>query len=299
MKLLLSFLLLFFFTSCQKKEEDKSSYLIKYGTKEVYTAEFINKMMTLGFVKYGKTFYSRIYDQEFFEQIRSETLEHILNSIFMNQLSQQYELKVTNDDVQKWIAERAPTYSKEDLILTLQANNLDYKDWTNLFREQLIQHKISEKISSSKKPPTGDSKDKAEKIEKETKETHYKIAVLTFENQLDADQAYKKIGNSENNFDKALKRLQSTNKYSWLTEEQIPFFSSIKRLSAGRVSKPIETDWGFLLVRLDKKDIRAVLKKDAASSHISAEFKSLVEAFKKDPKLRINSKLLYSLKIKK
>lgn len=299
---MLSFLFLFSFTSCLKEKEDTSSFLIKYGSKEVYTAEFINKMMTLGFVKYGKTFYSKIYDQNFFEQVRSETLEHILNSIFLNNLSQKYELKITNDDVQKWIAERAPTYSKEDLILTLQTNNLTYKDWTNLFREQLVQHRIAEKLSAqSKAKETNEEKIKVSNKVKTAQEkiTHYKIAVLTFENQLDADQAYKKINNSEDNFNEALKRLQSSNKYSWLTESQIPFFSEIKSLRANRVSKPFETDWGFLLVRLDKQEKREEDQKDAAIGQVSTEYKALVEAFKKDPKLQINSDLLYSLKIKR
>lgn len=294
MKILLSTLIILSLLACQKRKEDKANYLIKYGNREVYTAEFINKMMTLGFVKYGKTFYSRIYDQKFFEQIRSETLEHTLNSIFMNRLSQKFELKITNKDVQDWIVDRAPTYSKEDLILTLQANNLTYKDWTNLFREQLVQHRIAQKLSSNK-PEIATEHSK----EETKKQTHYKIAVLTYENQLDADQAYKQINGSEKSFDKTLKSLQSSNKYSWLTEEQIPFFSKIKSLRVGKISKPFETGWGFLLVRLEQKDKRSTMLKNNAGGQVSPEFKALVEEFRKDPKLQINSDLLYSLKIKK
>jgi hypothetical protein len=296
MKFLLSLFLLLSSASCQQKKEDQASYLVKYGNKEVHTAEFINKMMTLGFVKYGKTFYSKIYDQTFFEQVRSETLEHILNSIFMNTLSQKYELKITNVDVQKWIAERAPTYSKEDLILTLQTNNLTYKDWTNLFREQLVQHRILEQLSKDDKP---ELKSAEKKEPKSDKETYYKIAVLTFENQLDANVAYKKINNDRDNFNESMKRIQSSDQYSWLKEDQIPFYSKIKSLGTGRISKPFETDWGFLLVRLDKKEKREAPPRDAASGQVSAKFKSLVEDFKKDPKLQINSDLLYSLKIKR
>jgi len=294
MKLLLSFFILLFISSCSPRQKAETHYVIKYGHNEVNTAEFINKMMTLGFVKYGKTFYSKIYDQTFFEQMRSETLEHSLNSIFMNELSKKFELKITNKDVQDWIANRAPDYSKEDLILTLQANNLTFKDWTNLFREQLVQHRISQKLML-----------KAEaEIQKETsndrkKITHYKIAVLTYENQLDADQAYKQIGNSKDKFDKTLKSLQSSNTYTWLTEKQIPFYSKIKKLRKERVSKPFETDWGFLLVRIAKKEKRAEELRDAANSQVSAEFKSLVADFRKNPKLQINADLLYSLKIKK
>jgi len=295
MKILLSLFLILFTVSCQKKTDDQTTYLVKYGNNEIYTAEFINKMMTLGFVRYGKPFYTKIYDQTFFERIRAETLEHILNGIFINTLSQKYELKITNDDVQKWIAERAPVYSKEDLILTLQANNLTYKDWTNLFREQLVQHRILQKVSESQNLKNTVE----EKTENLKKETYYKIAVLTFENKLDADQAYKKINNSKDNFEESLSRLQSSKKYSWLKEDQIPFYSKIKRLRTGRITKPFETDWGFLLVRLDKKEKRTAPLQDAASGQSSKEFKRLVKAFKKDPKLQINSDLLYSLKIKR
>jgi len=291
-------LVLLALASCQKKSEPESQYIVKYGDQKVYAAEFINKMMTLGFVKYGKPFYTRIYDKDFFENMRSETLEHILNSLFVNKLSRQLELKVTNDDVQNWIQERAPVYSQEDLVLTLQANNLNYKDWTNLFREQLVQHRIS--IAMSKKLESEDSSEKSTvKKEQSKKQTHYQLAVLTFENQLDADQAYKKISNSKEKFNKELLRSLSTQKYSWLTEDQIPFFSKIKKLRKGRVSKPFETEWGFLLVRVEKKEKRAQNQKKTESLPLSPHFKSLVEEFKKDPKLHINSDLLYSLKIQK
>ena len=212
----------------------------------------------------------------------------------MNTLSQKFELKVTNDDVQKWIADRAPTYSKEDLILTLQTNNLTYKDWANLFREQLIQHRIALKLAPA--PKASQSKTAKQASDKLT---YFKIAVLTYESQLDADETYKRIKNSKEAFNKALGKRQGSKRYSWLTEDQIPFFSKIKRLKAGRNSKPIETDWGFLIVRLDKKEKRLPEHRDAANGQISPELKSLVEAFKKDPKLQINSDLLYSLKIKR
>ena len=57
MKALISILIFLTLVSCQQNNKDSATYLVKYGNREVHTAEFINKMMTLGFVKYGKTLF--------------------------------------------------------------------------------------------------------------------------------------------------------------------------------------------------------------------------------------------------
>ena len=291
-----SLFLFLLFTSCNPKNDIKTDYIVKYGSQEVYSADFINKMMILGFVNYGADFYSKIYDEKFFEKVRNETLEYFLNTFFMRSLSQKYKLKITETELQEWIKDRAPSYNKEDLILTLKTNNLTYKDWTGLFRDQLVQHKVSEKI----KKEISQKKVKEETTKKnETSKSALSIAVLSFENLLDAQNAYKKIENKKEAFNKALKKYQKSQKYSWLEPNEIPFYKDIKPLRVGRVSKPFETPWGVLIVRIDKKGQKKPNKPSTAKKQAQLDLNRLVEAFKKDSKLQINTDLLYSLKIKK
>lgn len=285
--------------NCSQKAEKETNFIIKYGQQEVYSAEFINKLMALGFVNYGKDFYSKIYDEKFFEKVRRETLEHFLNAFFIRSLSQKYKLKVTEKELQDWIKQRAPSFDKEDLILTLKTNNLSYTDWTNLFRDQLIQHKVAEKIKSEQTKDSLKKNTEKKKTQKTNKNKSLFLAVLTYENQLLAQEAYKKISNEKKEFNKELEKHQGSAQYSWLEPDQIPFYKNIKSLSLGRVSKPFETTWGFLIVRIAKKGSPEGLRADVASGHPQLNLKSLVEAFKKDPKLKINTDLLYSLKIKK
>lgn len=299
MKQWFSLFIAFALISCTQKADEEASFIIKYGQQEVYSAEFINKLMTLGFVNYGKDFYSKIYDEKFFEKARRETLEHFLNTFFIRSLSQKYKLKVTEKELQEWIKHRAPSFDKEGLILTLKTNNLSYTDWTNLFRDQLIQHKVAEKVKSeqSKAKPRESDKDKTSKADKKNKSLL--LAVLTYDNQLLAQEAYKEISSDKVKFNKALKKHQGSDQYSWLEPKQIPFYKKIKRLGVGKVSKPFETTWGFLIVRIAKKGVPKDLPHNVASGHPQLNLKGLVEAFKKDPKLKINTDLLYSLKIKK
>lgn len=294
-----SLFLFLLYTSCSPKTDVKVDYIVKYGSQEVYSADFINKMMILGFVNYGEDFYSKIYDKNFFEKVRAETLEYYLNTFFMRSLSQKYKLKITGAELQEWIKNRAPSYNKEDLILTLKTNNLSYKDWTGLFRDQLVQHKVSEKIKEEASQKKTKTKEKEPNKKIKASKSALSIAVLSFESLLDAQNTYKKISHKKEAFNKALNKHQKSNKYSWLEPDEIPFYKNIKQLRVGRVSKPFETPWGVLIVRIDQKGRKKENKPNTEENHAQLDLNQLVEAFKKDSKLQINTDLLYSLKIKK
>jgi len=125
------------------------------------------------------------------------------------------------------------------------------------------------------------------------------IAVISFEEQLQAKKAYTRIRKDKAKFDDVLKKNNGTAKYSWVRKEDISFYEEIKNLSLKRSSKPIETDWGYSLVRIQKKGKVPQIAKDVASGQENSPIQGLLEKFKKDPKLIINTDLLYSLKIKK
>jgi hypothetical protein len=292
MKSLSYFLILFFLSSCTTKTEQ--NYIVKFDNKEVNSAEFINKLMVLGFIKHGPSFYTKIYDSQFFEEARSETLEHIIGNFFYNSLSQKYEIKVTDSELESWIQSRTPDLKQEDLLYTLEANNLSLQSWRTLFREQLIQHKVVEALSSAP-----DTESQKKEKEKNSDDDGLLMATITFENAVEAKEMYQKIAKNKIKFDEALANQSNISTYSWVKTDELPFFSKIKYLSKNRVSKPIETKWGHLLVQIKKRGKVPLPKRDTASGQIPASIKPLLEEFKKNPKLMINTDLLYSLKIKK
>ncbi len=291
MKYLLYMLLSLSFISCT--QENTKNYIIKYGPKEVQSAEFINTLMILGFTKHGRSFYSQIHDLHFFEEVRTETLQYFIKSIFYSSLSQKYKIKITDAELETWIKKRTPDLKKEDLIFTLKANNFSYGDWKKLFREQFIQNKIVEQLTES------DLKSKKETRQKKSADDALFMAVITFEDELKAKSHYRTISRSVSRYDDILKKENNTSYYSWVKTKDIPFYSKIKHLALRRVSKPIETKWGYSLVRIKKKGKYPLPNKNVASGQKPSPLKPLLEEFKKDPKLDINTDLLYSLKIKK
>lgn len=289
MKYLLYFIFALSFLACAPKE--KKQYIVKYGAREVQSAEFINTLMILGFTKYGRPFYAQIYDPQFFERMRTETLQHFINNIFYGSLSQKYKIKITDVELEAWIKDRTPGLKKEDLVFTLKANNFSYNDWKKLFREQLIQTRIIEKLSSTE--------EKVQKKQKKSNDDAFYMAAITFDDELKAKSHYRTISRSVVRYNDVLKKENNTANYSWIRTKNIPFYSKIKHLNLRRVSKPIETKWGYTLIRIEKKGKYPLPNKDVASSQKTSSIKSLLEDFKKDPKLDINTDLLYSLKIKK
>ncbi len=288
---LLLYLSLFFLLSCNLKQ-DKEPYLIKYGFKKVQSAEFINSLMVLGFIKHGKTFYSKIYDPIFFENMKTQTLEHFINNIFYNSLSQKYKIKVTDSELEDWIKTRTPGLKKEDLIYTLKVNNFSYNDWKRFFRNQFIQNKILTKLHPLKKIHPA-------KIKKSHKDALY-LAVISFEDELEADEQYKRIKKNLARFDDILIKKTQTKLYSWVPTTDLPFFKQIKYLALNKVSKPIQTPWGYILVQIQKKGKFPLQQTHAARSQQTfSSIKPLLEEFKKSKKLHINTQLLYSLKIRK
>ncbi len=289
MKHLLYPFILFFLSCSPNQKED--SYIVKYGPKEVHSAEFINTLMILGFTKHGKAFYSKVYDSSFFEQMRTETLEHIINKMFYSSLSQKYKIKITDAELEAWIKERTPDLAKEDLLYTLKANNFTYSDWKGLFRDQLIQSRIIQQLNEVTPTPPS-------KVKKSNDDAIY-LAIISFEDQLEAKEQHKKIARNKVNFDDVLKRENQTRLYSWVRTKDLPFYDKIKYLPLRKSSKPIETSWGYALVRIQKRGKFPLPNKDVAEGQTSSSIKPLLEEFKKSPKLHINTELLYSLKIKK
>lgn len=283
--------LILFLASCTQSTQT-DNFIVKYGSQEIKSAEFINTLMILGFTKHGKSFYSKIYDEAFFEKARTETLEQVINNLFFGSLSQKYKVKITDLDLEEWIKERTPDMQKEDLIYTLKANNLTYADWKGLFRNQMIKNKIIEQVEGVKEQ-------KIKPKPKKSNDDGMLMAVISFDDQLQAKEAYTKIRKNRINFDDVLKKNNGTVEYSWVKNKDISFYENIRYLSLRRSSKPIETDWGYSLVRIQKKGKMPLISKDVASGQGNPAIQALLEKFKKDPKLNINTDLLYSLKIKK
>ncbi len=286
----LLYLSLFFLISCNLKQ-NKQPYVIKYGLKKVQTSEFINILMVLGFMKHGKAFYSKIYDSVFFESMRTQTLEYFINNMFYNSLSQKYKIKVTDSELEQWIKTRTPGLKREDLIYILKVNNFSYNDWKGVFRSQFIQNKILKQLSNTPKiQPT--------KMKKSHKNALY-MAVISFEDELKANEQYKRIKKNLARFDDILIKKTHTKLYSWVPTVDLPFFKKIKYLPLNTVSKPIQTSWGYILIQIKKRGKLPLKQTHVAQSQTKSAIKPLLEDFKKSKKLHINTKLLYGLKIRK
>ncbi len=221
-----------------------------------------------------------------------------MDNLFYSSLSQKFEIKITDIELEEWIKTRTPDMHKEDLIYTLKANNLTYSDWKGLFRNQMIKNQIIEKLLDKSNQDPTTSAHKKNKLNKKNNEGLY-LAVISFDEELDAKKAYKRIRKDLDRFDDVLEKVNGTRRYSWVKKEDLGFYDKIKGLSLKRSSKPIETKWGYSLVRIEKKGQMPEQHLDVAPSQDLSAVKELLEDFRKDPELQINTDLLYSLKIKR
>lgn len=282
-------------TSCSFRSKNPDP-IVKYKTTSVSDADFIRSLMALGFIKHGKSFFTKINDEEFFSSFKQTTLENILTKIFVNELANEKKITITDNELEEWIQKRIGEVSKEDLILTLKTNNITYKDWRSLFKDQLLHHKVVEAYTNppeTKKDKTDTQEDKADKVE------GLLMGVLTFKDNEEAERAYKEISKDSKAFEDYAKKKNLKNVYNWVKQEDIPFYDKIKNQSLNRISKPINSNWGNLLVLIKKKG-NFVPEQSLQTTHEDKSLPTnLLSDFKNNPELKINTNRLYSLKIRR
>lgn len=278
------------FTSCSLKETEPKP-LVEFGSQTVSEQDFIKTLMGQGFLKYGRPFFDQIQDPNFFEIAKNDTLEEIVSNIYFANLANEKKITLSDEELEEWIQSRTKGLQKEDLSLILNSNNITYKDWKNLFKNQLIQHKVMQSYTEKKS-----EKENSIEKNKRTKKEGLNVAVLTFEDKMEAEDAYKKIKRRPASFSDFLKKRHIQKAYTWITSETFPFYSKIRHQKIGTISKPIESQWGFLIVKVKKKG--KFEENNAAYKSFSLP-SDLVKKIKEDPRLKINMEGLHSLKIKK
>lgn len=285
--------ILVFFSSCSFKTNDTKP-LVKYKTTLVTDADFIRSLMALGFIKHGKSFFTKINDKDFFADFKQTTLENIITKIFVNKLANEKKITINDAELEEWIQSRVGDVSKEDLILTLKTNNITYKDWRGLFKDQLLHHKVVEAYSQQDESLKNNEN---EESNTEKKADGLLIGVLSFQDSEEADRAYKEISKKSASFEDYAKKKNLKNVFNWVKEENLPFYDKIKNQSLNQVSKPINSSWGNLLVLIKKKG-KFIPEESLTSTHVDKSLpKDLLSNFKNDPELQINTNRLYSLKI--
>lgn len=304
MSLLTRYLIFFFILplmilSCTK-ESKTPEIVISYKETNITREDYIKRFLKQGFITFGPDLVSKLQNDDQLKRVQDKTVETIVESIFINEMAQEEQIVIKDDELNNWIINRTSGIEETDLNYFLKYSNMTMKEWRSLFKDQLLKIKVLENYKNSSSNSNNTTPTKASPSGNKVKKLE--VQTLSFDSTLEAQNIYKELKTFPERFDALLENKKGTTLSDWIGEEEDILYSQAKNLRVGQISKPFDSPWGHLIVKLLDVDQRPKDMKttDTISADTwSSEYSKKLKKFKESSDLYIDSKSLYSLKIKK
>lgn len=281
-------------SGCNRKNSNEPSFVVKYQAQIISPEFFLREVLLTGYLKFRDQSFENLREKEEFNIIKREALERTIQTLFVNKIATENNIVIRDQELKKWIEERTVGLQKEDLNLFLNSTGLKLEDWTRLFKEQLLLHKVKQFLS-----PAVATDDKTKKPTlKSEKFPHVQIGVISFQDKHLAENAYLRLRKRQVSFESLMTSKTGSKRFDWIPVKSIPFASELKKLRLNYPSKAIKTDWGYSIVMVKARKSLEI-RKNNANSYDSRQWLSMLNKFRGDNQLEINYDLFYSLNLTK
>jgi|GEM_PF-6686999 len=303
------------FSACSR-QADLDKELIVFNEKKITQSKFIKSILQQGFLLFGKELVSNLKDKDVFKTIKQKTLEVELENIFIQSIADERDIIIKNAELKEWIESRTKGLLKIELEYFLNYSNMSLKEWKALFKNQLLKEKIirlyvttdttsgenSDKSSDSSKTASSTSSSNNNSTKASTeKEQQYQVAILSFDSTVEAQNVYKELKAFPKRIDQMLLSRKSTKAQDWITAKDGTLFEKASGLSVGGLSKPFETTWGHVIMKLLKSSKRSVVVPDNLMSQTAEKpekYLKKLSDFRENKALKIDLKSIYGLELK-
>ncbi len=225
--------------------------------KKIYTKE-INEIFE-GVKKDHPLFFKGKEGREFSARTKKEILEGFIENILIEENADKIGVKVSKKDIDEEIKRYERMFGKENFDKQLKKMGWSEKRLKEEVRKSLLVRKAEEKVKSKVKISAKEIEDFYEKNKDRFKELpQVEIALIILDNKEVALEIGEKIQEGEDflklagiySIDK-----ESRGKFLWKKEGEIPepVFKEAFSLKQGEVSKVVEADGRFYLLKLRKK----------------------------------------------
>ena len=249
---------------------------------------------------FGSDLVAKLQNKNQMKRVQDKTIQTILESIFINEIANQKKIIIKEDELNKWIVSRTKGIDDTDLNYFLKYSNMSLKEWKSLFKDQLLKVKVmnhfKKESSGTNEEDTSAPQKTAEKVKK------LEVQTLSFDSKLEAQNVYKELKTFPGRFESLLKVKKGTSISDWISEEEEILYSEAKNLRVGQISKPFDSPWGHLIIKLldvDQKPKLDITDEPSNSGNWDSLYSEKLKKFKESEDLQIDSKSLYNLKIKK
>lgn len=285
--------------SCTKKDQE-SEVVIQYKETQITREDYIKRFLKQGFMTFGSDLVAQLQNKNQLKRVQDKTIQTILESMFINEIANQKQIIIKEDELNKWIVQRTQGINETDLNYFLKYSNMSMKEWKSLFKDQLLKVKVMAHFKSEFDDQKADSQDK--KRESGEKIKKLKVQTLSFDSTLEAQNIYKELKTFPDRFESLLKLRKGTTLSDWISEEDKILYSEAKNLRISQISKPFDSPWGHLIVKLLAVDQSPKTDKTTENTQTrrwDSLYAKKLKNFKESKDLLIDSSSLYNLKIKK
>ncbi len=313
------------FTACSRQaNQDKE--LIVFNEKKITQSKFIKSILQQGFLLFGKELVSNLKDKDVFKTIKQKTLEVELENIFIQNIADERNIIIKNAELKEWIENRTNGLPKIELEYFLNYSNMSLKEWKALFKNQLLKEKIirlyltdgeslnktrdqnsdvvaknNANLSTTSQPSQNSSLNKVSIQNSNEKEQQYQVAILSFDSTVEAQNIYKELKAFPKRIDQMLLSRKATKAPDWITKNDEALFEKASALSVGGLSKPFETTWGHVIIKLLKSSKRPIIvpaKLMSKTTEKPAIYLKKLSDFRENKALKIDLKSIYGLELK-
>jgi len=225
--------------------------------KEIYTKD-VNEIFE-GVKKDHSLFFRGKEGKEFSTRAKREILEGFIENILIEENADKIGVKVGKKDIDEEIKKYERMFGKENFDKQLKKMGWSEKRLREEVRKSLLVRKVEEKVKSRVKVSAKEIEDFYEKNKDRFRELpQVEIALIILDNKEVALEVKKKVQKGEDflklagtySVDKG-----SRGRFLWKKEGEIPepVFKEAFSLKKGEVSKIVEADGKFYLLKLKKK----------------------------------------------
>ncbi|MDO5755784.1 MAG: peptidylprolyl isomerase [Tissierellia bacterium] len=264
------------FTSCAKKPPVEGA--VAKVNEEYITEDDVNEVLDQYRMIYGEDAFDESTEngKNALVQIRPEIIEMLVRDRMMKELEKSFNIEVTDEEINDQVEMFKGQIGEENYEKMLEEQGTSEEEFVESLKDNLQKEKLSEALREKNEPSEEEIMDYITKNSKEYVEydaDHILISTVDPETQEEYDEETKK--EKELKAQEIYERLEKGEDFEKIAKEEsedpgsaeeggklgaflgqvmVPEFTeALSKMKEGEISKPVKSDFGYHIIRLNKK----------------------------------------------
>ncbi len=302
--------LLLLIGACNSEEKIKSQSVVEVEDYKLTVREMAMRMAE----KMQGSDLVVTHNPEYIQNLKKSILEEFLHEALIRKWSEQENIIVTPQDLEERINSIRKQYPNDEALReALAQENIPYERWVDKVKRNVLEQKVVFEITKQVDEISDEQlKDYYEKNKRSFyQQSAARIRQIIVEKQSQAEKLKKQINKGASFASLAQEysigpAASSGGEIGWMEKGVAEVFDKALRLPIKRVSKPIQSPYGYHLIEVLEKrsarqrtfpEVKDIINKDLIEDEKQAAYAAWIDKQKKTVKVKVNADLLNAIQL--